>query len=173
MDNTPWWATGAFWAGIVISAVLSIFINVLTNIYNSKVQDLLENRKVISHEKRRSKAVRVHKLVVQLHSGERDKTRYVVLQCTTILFAFIAAATSLTATFVILALAPLVDHFDLADPIQLRIWAVVFILTLLAYFSITIVFIRMIRLNRVGNAVAKFAEYEKAFKERWGERQIH
>ena len=171
--DTPWWATGAFWAGIAISAVLSIFINFLTNLYNSTVQDFLENRKVITHEKRRSKAVKFHTLINELHSGKRDKTRYLILQCTNILIAFTTTISSFTALIVILALAPHKGPIDVSDTLLIQTLASMSVLSLLGYFCLIVAIISMVRLSRVGTAIDNFETYEKEFKARWGERQIH
>jgi len=171
--DIPWWATGAFWAGIAISAVIGLITNVFTNIYNSKVLDFLENRKVITHEKRRSKAMKLHKIITDLHSGKRDKTHYLVLQCTSIVIAFTATIACFSAVMVILALSPHTGPIDFSNTLQLQAFVSMSLLTLFAYFCLTVAIIHVVKLGRVGTAVENFEKYEKEFKARWGERQIH
>src|SRR5262245_35348550 len=88
MDATPWWATGAFWAGVVISAIVGFICNVGANLYHNRLVEFMDSRKLLFREKRRSKAMALNKTIEDLHLGRRDRYVYMLRMTMSITMSF-------------------------------------------------------------------------------------
>lgn len=66
-----------FWIGIILGGIISLAASVAANIYNAKILIFLERRKLISLDKRRSKAIKRDKLIRALYEG-RTSEAYVI-----------------------------------------------------------------------------------------------
>ena len=65
-----------FWLGIGTGALLSLAASIAANLLSSKINDYLDRRKLASQSNRYAKAQAFHHLIVELHSGKRDKYVY-------------------------------------------------------------------------------------------------
>ena len=173
--DTPWWATGAFWAGIAISTVIGIAINIFTNLTHNKIVSWLDTRKLISQEKRRSAAVQLNKIVNEIHSGKRDRTSYIIRIAISIIFSSTMVTAATVLGIGLMALFPIKGWSFFPDIQHLEPkLAVSFAFALiLQYMGIGFMIISLRRFRQVTNALDNYDEYQAKFITQWGERSFH
>lgn len=71
MDST-------FWIGLFAGGFISLAASIVANIYNAKIAEILQSRKLLTLEKQRTKAEKLDRLISDLHSGRRDKYLFAV-----------------------------------------------------------------------------------------------
>ena len=163
--DTPWWATGAFWAGIGIASVIGLAMNILANLSHSKIVAFLDSRKITSHEKRRKKALQLNDIITDLHDGRRDKYIYILRM---LLSGFGAMTFSITTTvgmLIILALAPKVPHFTSVEELKVPIMALFLMSS--AFYTLYLGYYTLRRIRFIANTLDRYEEYKAAFAQRW------
>src|SRR5436190_5572016 len=75
--------------GLLAGFALSIVASVVANLLHSRILGFLDNRRLVSSEKRRRKAAAVHEIITELHEGKRNKYFYMLR----LAMAFMLAAT--------------------------------------------------------------------------------
>jgi hypothetical protein len=163
MDTTPWWATGVFWAGVGITAIVGLVTNVLANLYHNKIVAFLDSRKITSHEKRKTKAFALHKIITALHEGRRDRYIYVITVLGGIIVGITCAASFLAGALV--TIAPVI--FDLSGPGSASSVLIgVFMVSISLFFCL--LSLRDIkRLNYIIKAIEDYKRYKDLFEQQW------
>jgi hypothetical protein len=153
-----------FWAGLAAGAILSFVASVVANIFNAKIGEFIDQRKLASQSSRYAKAKAFHRLIVELHTGVRDKYLYLNRLSIRITIGAIAAFSNLAVMGGVLALMPqppegwpnLLDHRD-RNILTLFFSALVFYV----YASATS------RYRKITNALDSFEEFDAQFQQRW------
>jgi hypothetical protein len=158
-----------FWVGIGIGAVLSLFASIAANLFHSRINAYLDKRKLVSHEKRKRNALRLHKVIVDLHEGTRDKTFYLLRISTGLIVSALMLISALCSAVVLLGLMPAPATFD--EPIRPHISKILGILILgfFAGFGTMLLSIISNELRAVESALGDYVKYLSEFKERWGD----
>ena len=98
MSQDNIWTT-ALWV-FVIPAVVGVAASLLANILYKILLSHLESRKVISRERRRKSAEDLHRIIVGLHEGNRDKVEFYVrsygVSFTLLVASFVSLASAIT-----------------------------------------------------------------------------
>jgi hypothetical protein len=118
MDNVPFWQTSPFWAGIVISALLSLPISIAANACYYRLVTYLDNRKITSQTKSRKKALDQYNVITEIHTGRRDRYSYLLRVAIEAIITFQLTLTTLGTVTVLLALIPAKERFSLSDSHQ-------------------------------------------------------
>jgi len=160
--DTPWWASAAFWGGIVLGGVLSYAMSILANLSQSKVVSYLDSRKLVSHEKKQSKALDLHRVICDLHAGRRDRYAYMLRMISGANISFLMSTVSLAGVGVILALVPEVDapEYTLA---RLKPLGISMILLLVSSLGLYTFIYTIERFRYVTNALEGFEKYRAKF----------
>lgn len=155
------------WIGLTIGGVISLLASIAANLLHTKLVAFLDKKKLVSHEKRRKKAMELNSVIRALHTGERNReiyfTRLTIIAFLCFAVAMVAFIGSGIVLAIIISLAT-EPSLDLATGFRVCIFLVMFLLThtflLLAYLEIQ-------RLRRIKYATDNFAEYEIDFRNRW------
>lgn len=161
MDST-------FWAGIAIGTVLSFAASIAANLFHSRIVDVLDRGKIVSHQHLKKKAERFYGLIYQLHQGKRDKYRFMIKLSCGIITALIASCT--VTLFAFIVLAPKLSTLGLFDILPWSheasvIYACIFAATYLLFLSIRTALI----FERIRYALDHFSQFDEQHRRRWGD----
>jgi hypothetical protein len=163
----------SFWIGAGMSGALSLLASVFANIYHSRIIEFLDNRKIVSHTKRKKNAIKFNSIVVQLHNGERDKYFYMARIVSGIVISFVFATTSVASCLIIMALGA--DVPDYAFPLPSHITPLLVIrlvyVTILLFSSLFGFFVAVISMRRfreITSALENFETYQAHYRAKWG-----
>jgi len=164
MAEPPFYQSNVFWAGIIISAVLSIPTAVLGNYAYYRILAYLESRKIVTQEKSKKRAFAFKAVIDEIRAGKRDKYVYVFRLYFAALFFTLASILFCCAGGVIIALVPTADRFTLGT---LRPTATCLIFLLFALFGELIGSRMLVRVKRLIRALDDYESYAAEFKKRW------
>lgn len=95
-----------FWGGLAVGLLVALIGSIAANLVHPKILGFLDSRKTSSQEKRRKEAFRLDKVILDLHSGKRDKHFYLMKSATAVGVAITVAFSNLIAAVVVIALSP-------------------------------------------------------------------
>jgi hypothetical protein len=159
---------GVFWWGILIGALLSLAASIAANLLHSKIIELLERTKLLSHGQRRKRERRFYRLICRLNSGKFDKYFYVMtimhLSHTTML---------LSAIFQIGAALISQPYWEKLGLFDLIPWSptagVICAFELLSFMFLLMSMRLQRRARRIIIALDYFDQFKKEYLERWPE----
>jgi hypothetical protein len=160
-----------FWIGIGIGAVLSLIASIAANLAHPRITGYFEKRSLVSHEKRKRRALRLHTIITEIHGGKRDKYLYVLYQTAGLIIAATLFVTALCSMLVLAAISPF--YVDLEKPFfhdstdaMLFSFAV---LSILIGFGAMVTSIVANELKTVLSAVDDHPKYIADFDKQWGQ----
>jgi len=157
-----------FWIGISIGAILSLLASIAANLAHSRITGFFEKRKLVSHEERKQRALTQHKIVVEIHSGKRDKYLYFLHQSTGLIVASILVISSLCSAIVLLAIFPTPPPPDAFGHTDLLRLLMALLLVFLTAFGAIVLSIITNNLKTVQSALEDYPRYIADFEGRWG-----
>lgn len=160
-----------FWAGIGIGAVLSLFASIAANLFHSRITGYLEKRKFLSHTKRKGRALRIHRIIVDIHDGKRDKYLYMLRQSTGIIVIAVMIFSALGSALVLLALLPTFPKPDEPFLPHVPVFVSLLLLGVLMGFAAMLLSYVTNDLRAVETALDDYPRYLADFEQRWGEPQ--
>jgi hypothetical protein len=168
MSDTPFWQTGPFWAGIIISAILSLPMGIAANACYYKLLSYLDSRRLTTQAKTRKRAQEVFTTVSDIHFKRRDGTAYLLgISTSTILFSCLGF-TTLGMSIVIITLTPQADLVNSVEPPRVLIIVPLLMLSLLSLFLAAY---GARRFQEITNALDRYEDYKNQFVAKWGEPQ--
>jgi hypothetical protein len=160
-----------FWLGIAIGGIISLLASVAANLFQARIVNFLENRKLDFRERRFKNARRLHRIILRLHSGKNDKYIYALRLTMLMGICLTLSAATMTAGAVIFALGtpPNASFVTLLfDPVMAIRLLFVFLFLFFSMFCIFTGKRLQRRLNAIQDGLDNFAEYEADFKKKWG-----
>ena len=155
-----------FWIGIGIGAVLSLFASIAANLFHSRINGYLEKRKFVSQTKRKHRAFRLHQIIVDIHSGKRDKYLYVLRQSTGIIVSATILISALSSALVVFALLPVPTPNEPVLPHAPFFFSMLMLGLLTGFGAMLLSFITN-DLNAVDSALEDYSRYLAEFEARW------
>lgn len=164
MAQPPFYQSSVFWAGIIISAVLSIPTAVLGNYAYYGILAYLESRKLVSQENSRKRALEFKAVVDDIRDGKRDKVLYILQLNVAALMGLMFAMTNISAVAVILALVPITEHMTYAG---VRPTGICTVLLLMSAFGVIVAFRTINRIKQITRALRDYDLFLAEHTKRW------
>jgi hypothetical protein len=164
------------WITIGLGGVVGIATSIFANLWHPKIIGWLDSRKLLSSEKRRSKALVFDKRVRALHSGEEDKVLFfltgnaqitlgisVAMMC--VLLCMFSIASSIASVVFKEQFASLSE----ANAVRVVLLGGAILFLIGAAFTYSVMLKAIEHMRELRSALDNFAKYDAEFRESWGE----
>jgi hypothetical protein len=160
-----------FWQGVTVSlvggGVIGLIVTVLANLAHPKVVAYLDSRKLLSIEKRKRTAAKLHSLILDLHENRRDKHIYLLSVAVALILLCTVTVGVMSAAIVIIALLP-----QRPEPVEWSLVARPFVtagfLFFVGLFGIAVLLFGVRVFREITKALENFEQYDAAYKRKWG-----
>jgi hypothetical protein len=168
-----WAMNYIFWLGIAVGGIISLLASIAANLFQARIINFLEGRKLDFRERRFKNARRLHRIILKLHSGKRDKYMYALRLTMLVGVCITSSIVAIAAGVVILVLGISPNAlFALSDPVAVLRVLCVFVFLFLSMFCTFTGVRAQQRLSAIQDGLDNFAEYEADFKKKWGDAGI-
>jgi hypothetical protein len=140
--------------GVIVGLVLTIPLNIASNLLTPRVINYLEKRKLIKSNRSKEQELANYKRVEAFKNGTSDRYPYYILLATAAVISTVGSATCL----VLLALQNW-NVFDHLNPVLLLL---VFVLAVLAIMF-------MVVIAETARHIEQFEQYQAEIRKKWGE----
>jgi hypothetical protein len=157
-----------FWIGIGIGALLSLAASIAANLFQPGINNYLGRRKLVSDEKRKSRALEIHKIVTAIHEGKRDRYTYLIRLSSAVTMSGIIAC----MLFISAAVIGAVTEPDFDHPLSIEPKQIIRVVMMLLFIFGGMVFFNLCRraverYHAMMNALDNYDKYLVKFSERW------
>lgn len=160
-----------FWIGIVIGTLLSFAASIAANLIESRINGFFAKRKSVSQEKMKRRALELHCIIAELHSGKRDRYLYMSRLLAVLVIRSVMVLTFAASAIVIAALVPNAPPprggWFWIDPHSYRALGGALAQLFFCNVALYSVYRSGDRYRKIANALDDYEAYLAEFNDRW------